>query len=183
MERKKIQVHWIQLCNEINKKRKGNRMPHWCSAIFAPAVTFLSMSKGEVYWWELRSFCAIKNDNRSLFLGFSEECCDGNVSRKGCLLSPSREYQNYVPEKCQIRKWIVPRLRVCGGRGTREGRGLLSMICINHPIYPSGTIFQSAFRMEWFITMQTVDQTYQSAPEISFFLIRDATVTLHSLIC
>lgn len=27
------------------------------------------------------------------------------------------------------------------------------MICINHPIYPSGTMFQSAFRMEWFITM------------------------------
>lgn len=40
------------------------------------------------------------------------------------------------------------------GRGTREeGRGLFSIICINHPIYPSGTIFQSAFRMEWFITM------------------------------
>lgn len=152
---KKIQVHWIQLCNEINRKRKGNRMPPWCSAVFAPAVTFLSTSKGELYGWELRSFCAIKNDNRSLFLGFSEECCDGNVSRKGCLLSPSKEYQNYVPENVRYQKLFrSTQTKGVGGRGTREeGRGLFSMICINHPIYPSGTIFQSAFRMEWFITM------------------------------
>lgn len=28
-----------------------------------------------------------QNDNRSLFSGFSEECCDGNVSGKGCVSS------------------------------------------------------------------------------------------------
>lgn len=36
-----------------------------------------------------------RNGNRSLSVGFLEECCDGNVGGKGCLLSPGR-----IPELC-----------------------------------------------------------------------------------
>lgn len=55
---------------------------------FAPAVKFLSVSKGEVQRWG-RSLCAIEMVTDLCFYAFSKECCDGNFSGKGCVLSPS----------------------------------------------------------------------------------------------
>lgn len=55
----------MQLCNEINNKRNSTETGTKCHtdaplSVFAPAIMFLSMSKGEVQRWELRSLCAIK---------------------------------------------------------------------------------------------------------------------------
>lgn len=67
------------------------------------------------------------------------------------------------------------------GRGhrTRGGGRLLCTICINHPIYASGTIFQSAFRMEWFITTPTCGPPMpdQAPKKFVCFLMRDARAT------
>lgn len=113
---------------------------------FAPAVKFLSVSKGEVQRWG-RSLCAIEMVTDLCFYAFSKECCDGNFSGKGCVLSPSGDTRG-----CEIQDENSNPTGGGGGGTGEEGRQLLCMICINHPIYPLGTIFQSAFRMEWFIT-------------------------------
>lgn len=94
-----------------------------------------------------------QNGNRSLFVGFLEECCDGNVGGKGCLLSPGRDTRTVYQRMSETRSEQSPDLGQAGRSTGEAGRSLFSMTCINHPIYPSGTSFQSAFRMEWFITM------------------------------
>lgn len=110
-----------------------------------------------------------QNGNRFQFTGFSEECCDGNVSRKGRLLSPGRNTRTVYQRMADTRSEEEPRLGA-GREGAKEKRGgVFSMTCINHPIYRSGTIFQSAFRMEWFITMLNCEPDMPISTKNSFF--------------
>lgn len=133
---------------KLTNHGKGNTMPHSDVqlSVFAPAITFLSMSKGKIHRWELRSFCAIKMVADLCFEAFPRNVVDGNVSGKGCLLIPGGNTRTmYQCQKPEVNSDPL-------GAG-EEGRSLFSITCINHPIYPQGTIFQSAFRMEWFMTM------------------------------
>lgn len=71
--------------------------------VSAPAITFLSMSKGEGYRREFRSFYAVTMVTE-LFGGVSEECRDRSVSGKDHLLSPGRVTELSVPKDVRFRK-------------------------------------------------------------------------------
>lgn len=63
-----------------------------------------------------------QNGNRSLFLGFSEECCDGNVSGKGCLLNPGRDTRTMYQRMSDTRGEQLPDWGQ-EGKGHRRKRG------------------------------------------------------------
>lgn len=60
----------------------------------------------------------------SLFLGFSEECCNGNVSRKGCLLSSGRGTRTMYQRMSDTGSEWGPRLGQDRKGQREEGRSI-----------------------------------------------------------
>lgn len=91
-------------------------MPHCCSAVFAPAITFLSMSKGEVYRWELRSLHAIKTITDLCFQAFLRNVVMGMSAERA--VSP---VLGGTPELC-TRECQIPEANSTGWEGAGHRR-------------------------------------------------------------